>query len=64
MFAKRKILVVEDNQMNRELLCEILSADYQVLEAENGEEALEVLQEQAEEISLILLDIMMPVMDG
>ena len=64
MFAKRKILVVEDNQMNRELLCEILSADYQVLEAENGEEALEVLQEQAEEISLILLDIMMPAMDG
>lgn len=64
MFAKRKILVVEDNQMNRELLCEILSADYQVLEAENGEKALEVLQEQGEEISLILLDIMMPVMDG
>lgn len=64
MFAKKKILVVEDNQMNREILCEILSSDYQVLEAENGEKAFDVLKEYGEDISLILLDIMMPVMDG
>ena len=64
MFAKKKILVVEDNQMNREILCEILRSDYQVLEAENGEKAFEVLKEHGEDISLILLDIMMPVMDG
>lgn len=64
MLAKRKILVVEDNQLNREILCEILKADYLVLQAENGQDAMDVLKKQGEEISLILLDIMMPVMDG
>lgn len=64
MLAKRKILVVEDNQLNREILYEILKADYLVLQAENGQEAMDVLKKQGEEISLILLDIMMPVMDG
>ena len=64
MLAKRKILVVEDNSLNRELLVDILSDDYMVLEAENGQEALEVLRDHSNNIALILLDIMMPVMDG
>lgn len=64
MLLRKKILVVEDNELNRSLLCEILTSDYDVLEAENGQEALEVLKQYGEEISLILLDIIMPVMDG
>lgn len=64
MYSKKKILVVEDNELNRMMLVGILEDDYQVLEAENGKEALEVLKQYGEEISLILLDLIMPVMDG
>lgn len=64
MRSQKNILVVEDNAINRMMLCEILTPEYTVLEAENGQEALLVLQECKEEISLILLDIIMPVMDG
>ena len=64
MIAKKQILVVEDNDLNREMLVEILSDQYAVLETRNGQEALEILRRQGEEIALILLDMMMPVMDG
>ena len=64
MFSRKKILVVEDNALNRGLLCQILASEYDVLEAENGQEALEILGQYGEGISLILLDIVMPVMDG
>lgn len=66
MISKKKILVVEDNKMNRMLLCEIVTSVsiYEVLEAENGQEALRILKQYGEEISLILLDLVMPVMDG
>lgn len=59
---KKRILVVEDNEIQRDMLCDILDNDYQVLEAGNGKEALEILDQ--ENISLVLLDIKMPVMDG
>ncbi len=64
MTAKRKILVVEDNALNRSLLCEILEAEYDVVAAENGREALACLRREAGGFALILLDIVMPVMDG
>ena len=64
MISRKKILVVEDNAINRAMLCEILSAQYQVLEAEHGQQALDVLAASSDQISLILLDIVMPVMDG
>ena len=64
MGVMRKILVVEDLEINRGILCQILSDTYEVLEAENGQRALEVLRQYGEEVSLILLDINMPVMDG
>lgn len=64
MYSKKKILVVEDNELNRMMLVGILENEYEVLEAENGEEALAVLKQCGEDISLILLDIIMPVMDG
>lgn len=64
MMPKRQILIVEDNEINRAMLAGILSADYDIIEAENGQEALSLLKRYQEEISLILLDIVMPVMDG
>ena len=60
----KQILIVEDNELNRAMLCEILSEEYQVLEAENGQEALEILRIHGDTVALILLDVMMPVMDG
>lgn len=60
----RRVLVVDDNQVNRHVLRKILSNDYWVLEAENGQIALSILRENAETISAVLLDIVMPVMDG
>ncbi len=61
---KKIILVVDDSELNRALLADMLSEDFEILEAENGMEALQVLQEHELEISLLLLDIVMPVMDG
>ncbi|MCR4626220.1 MAG: EAL domain-containing protein [Treponema sp.] len=60
---KKKILVVDDNEVNCKILKHILEGDYIVLEAFNGRNALEVLEKNID-ISLILLDITMPVMDG
>jgi diguanylate cyclase (GGDEF)-like protein len=61
---RKKILIVEDNPLNRAMLSAIISTEYKVLEADNGQAALEVLKQYGEQISLILLDIIMPVMDG
>ena len=61
---KRLVLVVDDEMINREMLGMILSDQYEVLYAENGVKALEVIRENAEDLSLILLDVMMPEMDG
>lgn len=61
---KHQILIIEDNEINREMLKAILSDDYKILEAENGLEALDILETNKENISLILLDVIMPVMDG
>ena len=64
MTPKRQILVVEDNRLNREMLVEILSDRYTIFEAENGQEGLDILRQHNDSIALVLLDIMMPVMDG
>ena len=61
---KRKLLIVEDNELNRSMLTSILEDTYECLEAANGEEGLKVLQDHYREISCMLLDIQMPVMDG
>lgn len=61
---RKQILVVEDNALNREVLSAILEESYDVLQAQNGQAALDLLRKRGEEISLILLDVMMPVMDG
>lgn len=62
--AKQDILIVDDSEMNRAILAEMLSRDYIIHEAENGEEALQILRQYGTAISLVLLDIPMPVMDG
>lgn len=64
MLSQEKILVVEDNELNRTMLVEILSGQYATLEAENGQAALDILQTHTDDVALILLDIVMPVMDG
>lgn len=62
--SKRKILIVDDSEMNRSLLCDMLSGEYEILEAEDGLEASAILQGREQEIALMLLDIVMPKMDG
>ena len=61
---RRQVLVVEDQELNRDILGMILENDYDVLYAENGAEALDVIREHAKNLSIVLLDLMMPVMDG
>ena len=60
---KAKILIVDDAQINRIILCELLRDQYQILEAEDGKKALEIMKED-KMIDLLLLDIVMPNMDG
>ena len=61
---KPRILIVDDSKINRELLTEILRDKYQIIEAENGNECVEKLEKYGNDIALILLDIVMPKMDG
>ena len=62
--SKRKVLVVEDNELNRDILSSFLEEKFDVFLAENGEEGLELLSEHYRELSVVLLDICMPVCDG
>ena len=61
---KRTVLIVEDELINQQLLGFILQGQYNVLYAGNGQEAMDILHEGTHQISMILLDINMPVMDG
>ncbi len=61
---KKKILVVDDSEMNRSILADMLGDDYEILEATNGVEAIAAIKERESEITLMLLDIVMPRMDG
>ncbi|MEG2014612.1 MAG: EAL domain-containing protein, partial [Clostridia bacterium] len=64
MSSMKTIMVVDDNSVNRTILSKILSNQYSVIEAENGKIALDILESKKDEISAILLDLVMPVMDG
>lgn len=61
---RRTILVVEDNPINQEMLVQMLSEDYDVLCAGDGEEGIAVLAENYRRLSLIILDVYMPKCDG
>ena len=61
---KRKVLIVDDQEVNRRMLSKIIESDYDVVCAENGQEALNILYKEYKSISAIILDLMMPVMNG
>ncbi len=62
--VKYKILIADDSEMNRSILADMLENEYEILEAKNGKQALEVIQTYQHDLSLVLLDIVMPEMDG
>lgn len=64
MTKKQKILIVDDSEMNRAILAEMLDGKYEIIEVEDGTEALVALEKYGTELSLVLLDIVMPRMDG
>ena len=62
--GKRQILIVDDEQVNRELLGYIAASNFDVLYASDGVSALKLMEENAHTLSLVLLDLNMPEMDG
>lgn len=62
--TRKTILVVDDSEVNRHLMCRILRTEYDTIEAENGLEALSILRQYGSNISLVLLDLIMPIIDG
>lgn len=64
MKQRPTILIVDDDEINRDILKVSLEQDYDILEAADGQEALEVLSAHTDEIEAILLDLVMPRMDG
>lgn len=61
---QQMVLVADDQEINRDALEVILADDYEVITAENGGQALELMRAHEKELSLVLLDLMMPVMNG
>ena len=61
---KQKILIVDDSEMNRSILADMLGEEYEIMEAEDGNEGVAMLQQHGHEIALVLLDIVMPNLDG
>lgn len=64
MDIQKTVLVVDDSTTNRSILCDILHSDYSVIQAENGIQALTKLKKQDKKVDAIILDIIMPEMDG
>lgn len=62
--TKYKILIVDDSAMNRTILADILEDNFEILEASDGIEAIQIIKKQNNDLSLILLDLVMPNMDG
>lgn len=61
--SKEQLLIVDDEEVNRAILNMMFNSDYEILEASNGEQAIEQIK-KSENLCLILLDVIMPVMDG
>ncbi len=61
---RQQVLVVDDYEINRDVLGRILQDDYEVFFAENGKQALEAMRERVDSLSIVLLDLIMPVMNG
>ena len=61
---KDRILIVDDEEVNRAILANIFEEQYEVLEAANGAEAVELIEDNYTKLKVVFLDLMMPVMDG
>lgn len=64
MNQKFKILIVDDSEINRSILRDILEPEYEIIEATNGREAIDILERNLSDISIVMLDLIMPEMDG
>lgn len=64
MELKNKILIVDDKGINRYMLGAIFGDDYCVIEAPGGQEAIDIIESESDEIAVVLLDIIMPKIDG
>ena len=64
VMKQQQILIVDDSEMNRKILVEMLKSDFRILEAADGEECISILEQYGTGISLIMLDIVMPSLDG
>lgn len=64
MYSKNTILLVDDEEVIKRRLRDVITDDYEVLEASNGQEALDVLAANVDKVAVIVLDLIMPVMDG
>ena len=62
--GRRLILVADDEMINREILGHLLSSEYEVLFASDGRETLEIMRANSDTLSLVLLDLLMPVLSG
>ena len=64
MNRREKVLVVDDKGINRYMLGEIFSDQYEIVEASDGYKAIDKIELEKNELAVILLDIMMPKLDG
>ncbi|MDE7030788.1 MAG: response regulator [Lachnospiraceae bacterium] len=64
METKKKILVVDDKGINRYMLGGIFREEYEVIEAAGGQKAIDIIAEDSKNLAVVLLDILMPVIDG
>ena len=64
IIQKPKMLIVEDKAVNRYVLKSIFEEDYEIAECADGRAAIELLEEERDAVSVVLLDIVMPVCDG
>ncbi|MDR1495429.1 MAG: response regulator [Clostridiales Family XIII bacterium] len=64
MSKKLRLLVVDDIDINRLIISELFAGKYEVLEASNGKEALDIINDEDSDLAIVLLDMVMPVMDG
>lgn len=61
---RKKLLIADDSEMNRAILANMLEQDFEIMEVSDGKEALAVLQTYRKDLSALLLDVVMPKMDG
>lgn len=64
MYSKNTILLVDDEEVVKQRLCDVIRDEYEILDASDGQEALKLLAQNIDKVAVIVLDLIMPVMDG